>query len=183
MSFLKFNRVKPMSLNRVWIARVVVAFVIITGVPALTILWFTVQTGRLPEAFDERMPQIPPPNTAETLRLAMDSTPVTSTARYSGTLEMVIEGVGQVSPTVFHDAFFGYNQLGQRIDLEHPLPARAILYVNEQPLAASQPNPFHVYTVSVEVGEEAQPLVLQLREDFPADNVGALNVYVVTAGE
>ncbi len=172
-----------MPFNRVWIARVVVAFVILTVVPVLTLLWFTVQTGRLPEAFDERMPQIPPPNTSETLRLAMDGTPTTATARYSGTLEMVIEGVGQVSPSIFHDAFFGYNQQGQLIDIEHPLPALARLYVNDQALTMSQPNPFHVYTVSVQLGEEAQPLVLQLREDSPSDNVGALNVYVVTTEE
>lgn len=168
-----------MSLNRVWIARLVVGGVILTLVPVLTILWFTVQTGRLPEAFDEKMPQIPPANTLETLRLSLDGTPITSTARYKGTLEMVIEGLGQVSPAVFHDAFFGYHQQGQLIDIENPLPAQAILYVNDQPLIAPVPNPFHVYSVIVQLADEAQPLVLALREDRTSDNVGALNVYLL----
>lgn len=168
-----------MSLNRVWLARLVVGMVILTVVPVLTILWFTVQTGRLPEAFDEKMPQIPPTNTVETLQLSLDGTPISSTARYSGTLEMVIEGLGQVSPTVFHDAFFGYHEQGQLIDIENPLPAQTILYVNGQPLPAPSPNPFHVYSVTVRLTDEAQPVVLELHEEYMSDNKGMLNVYLL----
>jgi hypothetical protein len=171
--------------KRRMLASVLVFVLILVIAPVFAVGWFWWQAGA-PSLFSgDDIPQLPPPNTAETLVIAANATTPLETANtYTGVLTLVIEGSVPLADTGLVDAFYLHtDSIGGT--LERPIVVTPPpLLVDSLPLPIPSPRPsyapFHVYRVPYPVGNTPRRLSFTLdAPQLDRESDATMHVFII----
>ncbi len=147
-------------------------------IAVVAIIWW--QTGATPEFVGAGIPQLPPPNTLETLTLQPGEFAETE-GEYSGPLAFVVEGNLAVDDVRRRDLFYLHSdEFGLPVDV--PEPATPLLFINGRAPREYLPyNPFHVY----ELGHDANSPQQRIRFEYIAEAgvTGPMQIFIVQASD
>lgn len=174
----------PTSRSRLSNILVVALIVILT--PIIVYVTVTVLIGP-PRLGGPALPEIPPPGAAESVIIPFANVePIATAGTYSGEVRLVIEGFGNLTDGSFADAFYRY-AADDGFSLDEPeLKTMRVLLDGEDisgELALPRYNPFHLYDLSLSVGDSPQALAFLIEEGDPSDDEGRLVVYIVPGGD
>jgi hypothetical protein len=138
----------------------------------------------MPALFGERIPQIPPANTVETVILSLNSDDtVTTSQTYSGIVELVFEGAFQREGEPFYDLFYQVTDEFKE-PLENPIAHALSVQIDNQDMmllwndTPQDYNAFHVYRVPYSMQGEPRTITFQLGEAISA-STDTLRIYIV----
>lgn len=176
---------KPTPSRRASAANIVILIVIVLLAPVLGFGWFIWQTGELPQFGSDPVPAIPPPNTVETLTLPFvaDAT-ATSQNAYSGPVQLVLEGNGQIAGQGFFDALYHYSDDFGDLFPTPILLNEPLLIVDAQPVTDLADDdlryaPFHVYPLTLNMGDEPRPLTATVQLPTDTETRGQFRVFII----
>lgn len=163
-------------------ANIVIIVLIAVSTPILLVGFIYSQTGELPQFGTSRPPELPPPNTLETVVIPATGGEVQTAEPYpAGDYTLVVEGVLPVEDNRLIDSYYLHtDRFG--LALDEPELILSPLRVDGERLSELAPapayDPFHIYQVAYTL-EEARRLVFSLdTEQFVPTEGFVVRVYI-----